>query len=948
MDSTSQLVRMITFNCKNIKTSLQQVRDMCVEADLVALQETWLMTHDLDIIDSINAEFSCVAKSSMDTSMGVLRGRPYGGIALMWRKSKFPNVAVVDCGSDRLIAIRITKDKRSFMVFCVYLPCDKLDNLPEFTDCLARMHAIVEESDCSIVYMLGDYNAHPYARFGAELKLFCEEHDFVCADIDILGVDSDTHTFVSDAHGSRTWLDHCLTTVAGRDTLVSAKVMYGVYSSDHLPLRVECNIDHCTWLADGESREQQSELAKIRWGNRDASQIESYFNYCNKDLIDINSNTCSLSCYGILDCNCNCLNCTAESGDYHIVIDTLYHSIVKTLQSCASKSSCLRPPKRNKRKPVTGWNFHVAQTHSVARLHYECWLVAGKPSTGDIHYQMILAKKVFKNKLKWCIRNEETIKMDILAIHRKEKNFPKFWNATKKLQNKQSLPVSVDGLQKPREIADIFRSKFQISPKPVEKQHRREEIHSGFEQPVVRFTENDVAKAVRGMKRGKSPGHDGLSIEHVLYAGEMLWTKLCVLYNLCVKHTYLPDSLMKTIVVPIVKSKTGDLGSSSNYRPISLGTVIGKILERLLQPELLKNVEIDEAQFGFRSGVSTDSAIASLKHTVDYYVERETSVYACFLDLSRAFDLVNYDILWNKLHDSGVPEHIVGILRHWYGGQTNYVRWSDTTSNAYKLECGVRQGGLTSPDLFNIYVNGLIGELRSTGTGCHIDGVCVNNISYADDMVLLSPSISGLKKLLLVCENYANSHGLKYNVAKTEMLVFRAGKGPQRVPEVFLNGSAVRTVKQFKYLGHIVTEDRKDDLDMERERRALSVRCNMLARRFAKCSKQVKDTLFRAYCQCFYTCQLWYRYRRVSFSTIRVQYNDAYRILMKLPRYCSASGMFAEAGVPDFFAVMRARTASFWERLRSSGNSILQLLTRDLTSPMIRHWIAMHRDANKK
>ncbi|XP_052744260.1 uncharacterized protein LOC128199314 [Bicyclus anynana] len=131
-------------------------------------------------------------------------------------------------------------------------------------------------------------------------------------------------------------------------------------------------------------------------------------------------------------------------------------------------------------------------------------------------------------------------------------------------------------------------------------------------------------------------------------------------------------------------------------------------------------------------------------------------------------------------------------------------------------------------------------------------------------------------------------------------MVFRAGRGPERIPGVFLEGNLLERVERFRYLGHVVTEDLNDNEDIERERRALSVRCNMLARRFAKCSEQVKVTLFRAYCLCFYSCQLWTKYTRRAINNIRVQYNDVYRILMKLPRYCSASGMFAVARVPDF------------------------------------------------
>ncbi|XP_048487054.1 uncharacterized protein LOC125490781 [Plutella xylostella] len=260
----------------------------------------------------------------------------------------------------------------------------------------------------------------------------------------------------------------------------------------------------------------------------------------------------------------------------------------------------------------------------------------------------------------------------------------------------------------------------------------------------------------------------------------------------------------------------------------------------------------------------------------------------------------------------------------------------------------MRQGGLTSPDLFNLYVNELIVGLRSTKVGCHVGGVCMNNLSYADDMVLLSPSINGLQKLLSVCENYANSHGLKYNVSKTEMLVFRAGRGPERVPEVVLNGAPVRVVQRFKYLGHILTEDLRDECDIERERRALSIRCNMLARRFHRCSSDVKITLFKAYCQNMYTCHLWIKYTRRAMSTMRVQYNDAYRTLMRLPRFCSASSMFAEAGVPDFFAVLRSRIASFWSGLSSSGNAILNAVSQDITNPFYKHWISVHQDANRK
>ncbi|XP_045454223.1 uncharacterized protein LOC123663596 [Melitaea cinxia] len=129
---------------------------------------------------------------------------------------------------------------------------------------------------------------------------------------------------------------------------------------------------------------------------------------------------------------------------------------------------------------------------------------------------------------------------------------------------------------------------------------------------------------------------------------------------------------------------------------------------------------------------------------------------------------------------------------------------------------------------------------------------------------------------------------------------------------------------------------------MERERRSLSVRCNMLARRFAHCNKEVKITLFKAYCQSLYTCSLWVNYTRKAYSGLRVHYNNAFRLLMGLSWRCSASGMFAEAGVDSFGAIMRKRSASMLRRVRASANTILGALTDSFDSPIMEHWIRMH------
>lgn len=531
--------------------------------------------------------------------------------------------------------------------------------------------------------------------------------------------------------------------------------------------------------------------------------------------------------------------------------------------------------------------------------------------------------------------------MDIIASHRANKDFRKFWKSTNNLNVKPSLPISVDEASRPEDIANLFKEHFRVQS-PLGPSNRVNCAENVRGKPLISLTAKEISHTIRNMTRGKSPGHDSLSIEHLQMAGVHLPRVLSLLFTFCIRHAYLPQDMMKTVVVPIVKNKRGNVSDKSNYRPISLATIIAKVLDGLLCSQLDSHLHLHDAQFGFRLGVSTEAAILGLKHTVKYYTDRRTPVYACFLDLSKAFDMVSYDILWQKLSESNLPQELQNVFRYWYNNQINVVKWNNSFSDSYRLECGVRQGGLTSPALFSLYVNGLIERLSKMHVGCYIDGLCINNISYADDMVLLSPSVSALRKMLAVCESYAESHGLIYNSKKSEFIVFEAGgKCPDTVPPILLCGSTLNRVYEFKYLGHIITADLKDDRDIERERRALAVRINMLSRRFARCSKQVKITLFKAYCQVLYTSSLWVNYTQKAFNALRVQYNNAFRMMLGLPRFCSASGMFATERTDDFYAIRRKRVASLLSRVRGSGNSILKTISDKVDCPILKFWVGL-------
>ena len=158
-------------------------------------------------------------------------------------------------------------------------------------------------------------------------------------------------------------------------------------------------------------------------------------------------------------------------------------------------------------------------------------------------------------------------------------------------------------------------------------------------------------------------------------------------------------------------------------------------------------LSVSSLQFGFESGSSTTLCTWTLQETINYFVNRDTPVYLCFLDLRKAFDHVKLDILFNKLNNR-LPGIFVRLLLHTYLLQKCYVRWGSAKSEFFTVTNGVRQGAVASLVFFNIYINELFDILRNSQIGCSIDGYFYGALGYADDISLLCPTREGLQQLM--------------------------------------------------------------------------------------------------------------------------------------------------------------------------------------------------------
>ena len=130
------------------------------------------------------------------------------------------------------------------------------------------------------------------------------------------------------------------------------------------------------------------------------------------------------------------------------------------------------------------------------------------------------------------------------------------------------------------------------------------------------------------------------------------------------------------------------------------------------------------------------------------------------LDASKAFDRVNFWLLFDKLITKSVPLCIVRILAVWYTHQKMCIRWGNAYFPSFSVSNGVKQGGILPPMLFNVYMNNLSVSLNSSNIGGRIGSIFLNHLCYADDMCLISLASAGMQKLLGICSKYATDHSL--------------------------------------------------------------------------------------------------------------------------------------------------------------------------------------------
>ena len=303
------------------------------------------------------------------------------------------------------------------------------------------------------------------------------------------------------------------------------------------------------------------------------------------------------------------------------------------------------------------------------------------------------------------------------------------------------------------------------------------------------------------MKNKKSRGADNISNQLLKTIKQELCKPLTIIINQMIETGVYPEKFKISKITPIYKKN--ERTNIANYRPISLLPMLSKIFERVIHTQLYtyfdENKLLSEQQYGFREKHSTELAAVKLVDYINHEMDIGNTPEAIFIDLSKAFDTLNFDILIHKLQFYGLSGNSLALMKSYVTGRMQYVLFN----NLAIITTGIPQGSILGPLLFSIYVNDIINSSDK-----------LQYLLYADNTTLyfkrehFTPHNANLEinNELSKVMNWLKLNKLSLNVQKTKYMTFHKSQKNVTPLHLSIDDIPIDSVDEFNYLGIILHE----------------------------------------------------------------------------------------------------------------------------------------------
>ena len=584
-------------------------------------------------------------------------------------------------------------------------------------------------------------------------------------------------------------VDYVITSSVLTQYISSFCILDNNVNSDHSPLIFDLPTRDLMATADSTAKSCHPLPVVYRW---DPSLQDTYrYHLGDKQATDMRDNLlCSIVCQ--------------EMNIDHIV--GKFNECISYAAEKTFRKANINPRNKFPRNP---W-FDDQCKNLKATLH-----ILGK-NDGEGNHVYLELKRQYKALVQRKKRQfRQNLAMEVENLYYSDPK--KYWEFWKKCKSRKRGNAGID--------VDTFKSHYITS----EKQSNYQLFDYTFMSLVEKFVEaydnstsipvdgplndimnaaintEEVTTALKKAKTNKAVGVDGIPAELYKYSGGQLNETLVALFNCIFDQGIYPREWCEGIINPLFKK--GSEYNPDHYRKITLISSLGKIFETVLNNrakfanEALKMD--DPFQNGFKDKARATDNVFMLNSLIDICAARKRPLYVCFIDFKSAFDFVNRSALLYKLYSRGIGGKFFNIIKSMYDNAKSRVKWNSQLSNIFENLRGVLQGGVLSPTLFKIFLDDLVDYLDKN-KGVTVGDIMICYILFADDLVLVSETSTGLQHLLNGLEQFCKQWHMLVNLMKTNIMIFnKKYLVPDNSHDFHFNGSKIDETDHYNYVGTI-------------------------------------------------------------------------------------------------------------------------------------------------
>ena len=748
----------VSMNCHGYKGNGHYTNSIIQQNDIIFLCEHWLSSAESFLLSDQSSSHELIFSPAQKQHTG----RPYGGNCFLYKNDIVKKVDIIH-EDEHILAIKSNIGSETVVLIGIYLTAYH-DNTSiekytfELNTLTSIINQFIEEAE---IIMFGDFQSFPSNTYdlcnrvstvrnplSMKLSNFLSEN---CLQfLDVTKGSGPTYTYHHSTLNHSSYIDHvALLEHSKYINNSSCGVVHPELTNtgDHLPVKITIQINNDTQDHNSAIKTNKS-IPRRLWKNNRFIQLyqEEINNAFSEKTFD------------------------AEQIDKEI--DWLH----KTILSCSQVAFNTLNKRYFQLTPKNWWSEDLSKSKRNLSHFYNMWKNANFPreETSEVYSRYKLARRIFRKDVKLAqhnlISNRYTKIESLKKIHPQ-----KFWQKLRSLKSSSNTRLFTISDKTTKEtISTEFGKHFKhlLNTPRIDAHTNDEKFVRSDSNVEVLITRDELLNALQLLNRGKSLDQFNISSEHFIHIkNDAFFKYLTELYNEIFRSGETPQQLSSSIIIPLVKSFKKSLSNPNNYRGVSLIPIMTKILELIILQKCPILTDCHESQFGFKPNSSTIHAEFILKETIRHYNNRGSPLYICSLDAEKAFDSCNWDKLFNKLsHEKILPTPITNVLHSLYTSGTANVLYRGMKSSSFTLTQGVRQGSILSPYLYNIYTEAMLEEIRKGIVGTVCFEVFTGIIAYADDIILISATLTGLQKMINDCVKYGYKHKIKFNSNKTEFL----------------------------------------------------------------------------------------------------------------------------------------------------------------------------------